>query len=179
MKRTLHEQRKARLARINEAASKFRQAQTFATNVRVKGGTIVVPVRKPKPIFEFRYRLVYAAPIGPIKDPKRPVPCLTDYEIAKRILRVVSNRHQVSQVDVCSERRQEAFVHARQEAMWMIKNATSWSLPRIGRFLGGRDHTTVLHGIRAHAKRLKDGTEAVAQSQAVLASMALELRRAP
>jgi chromosomal replication initiator protein len=29
-----------------------------------------------------------------------------------------------------------------------IREATKWSLPRIGQFFGGRDHTTVLHSLR-------------------------------
>ncbi len=52
------------------------------------------------------------------------------------------------------------IAHPRQEAMWLLRQIT-WgdgtprhSLPEIGRALGGLDHTTVLHGIRAHEKRL-------------------------
>lgn len=33
-------------------------------------------------------------------------------------------------------------------AMWLARQATAASLPVIGRVLGGRDHTTVLHGVR-------------------------------
>ena len=47
-----------------------------------------------------------------------------------------------------------AIAHPRQEAMWRMKQAGKWSLPQIGRFLGERDHTTVLSGVRAHQKRL-------------------------
>jgi chromosomal replication initiation ATPase DnaA len=47
-----------------------------------------------------------------------------------------------------------AIAHPRQEAMWRMRQAGKWSLPQIGRFLGERDHTTVLSGIRAHQKRL-------------------------
>lgn len=47
--------------------------------------------------------------------------------------------------------------HPRQEAMWMMWQQEHLSLPRIGRFLGGRDHTTILHGCRAHEKRMAEG----------------------
>ena len=47
-----------------------------------------------------------------------------------------------------------AIAHPRQEAMWRMRQAGKWSLPQIGRFLGERDHTTILAGVRAHQKRL-------------------------
>lgn len=46
---------------------------------------------------------------------------------------------------------------ARQWVMAELR-AAGWSLPRIGRFLG-RDHTTVLHGLRCEAARRAEGAE--------------------
>jgi chromosomal replication initiation ATPase DnaA len=43
-------------------------------------------------------------------------------------------------------------VAARFEAMWRMARETGASLNQIGRQLGGRHHTTVLHGIRAYEK---------------------------
>jgi hypothetical protein len=43
---------------------------------------------------------------------------------------------------------------ARQAAYSEVKSLRPWlSLPALGRIFGGRDHTTILHGIRAHAAR--------------------------
>ena len=42
----------------------------------------------------------------------------------------------------------------RQDLMWRMVQAKRWSLPQIGRCLGGRDHTTVIHGVKAHQARL-------------------------
>ncbi|MDQ3679384.1 MAG: WhiB family transcriptional regulator [Actinomycetota bacterium] len=39
-------------------------------------------------------------------------------------------------------------VEARQVAMYVLRQATSLSYPAIGRHFGGRDHTTVMHGVR-------------------------------
>lgn len=51
--------------------------------------------------------------------------------------------------------RTKHVAHARQQAMAEMRATGLFSLPQIGAFLG-RDHSTVLHGVRAHAKRAND-----------------------
>lgn len=63
-------------------------------------------------------------------------------------LRVVVEHFGVSKIDLTSERRTANIVVPRQVACWLMKNGTSLSLPSIGRVLGRRDHTTVLHSVR-------------------------------
>jgi chromosomal replication initiator protein len=46
------------------------------------------------------------------------------------------------------------LVHARQEAMYRLRTEKNLSLSAIGRELGKRDHTTVIHGIKQHKKRI-------------------------
>ena len=53
----------------------------------------------------------------------------------------------VSVQDVISDRRTARVVRARHVMFYLSKMLTTCSLPKIGRFLGGRDHTTVLHGL--------------------------------
>ncbi len=50
-------------------------------------------------------------------------------------------------------RRSKEYVIPRQEAMWRCCKETDQSLPAIGRFFGGFDHTTVMHACRAHEAR--------------------------
>ena len=50
--------------------------------------------------------------------------------------------------DLSGSRRDAPTAHARQVAMYLLRNDSSLSLPEIGRTLGGRDHTTALHGCR-------------------------------
>ena len=69
------------------------------------------------------------------------------------ILKDVSVRHKIPIREIMGNRRHRATVLARQEVMYLAKRDTNHSLPVIGRHLGGRDHTTVLHGIRAYAKK--------------------------
>jgi Bacterial dnaA protein helix-turn-helix len=54
----------------------------------------------------------------------------------------------VSPYDILSESRKQRFTRPRQIACYLAKSLTQKSLPEIGRCIGGRDHTTVLHSIR-------------------------------
>jgi len=47
--------------------------------------------------------------------------------------------------DLCSPSRSRQLVTARQIAMYLSRELTDLSLPRIGKAFGGRDHTTVMH----------------------------------
>lgn len=55
-----------------------------------------------------------------------------------------------------SERKTNDVAIPRQMIMWEIKNVVKpdISYPAIGRLFGGRDHTTALHAVRMHAKRI-------------------------
>jgi chromosomal replication initiator protein len=64
------------------------------------------------------------------------------------ILKVVSDYYQLRQADLLSKRRTRSVARPRQVAMAMAKELTEHSLPEIGDFFGGRDHTTVLHACR-------------------------------
>jgi chromosomal replication initiator protein len=65
-----------------------------------------------------------------------------------RILTTVCRHFEVTTADLCSPRRPQALSFARQVAMYLLRERTELSLSEIGGVLGGRDHTTILHGIR-------------------------------
>lgn len=59
----------------------------------------------------------------------------------------------VSRKEIFSDRRNRDIVFARQFVMYWAVRRTSLSLPQIGKKIGGRDHTTVLHGARVYPEK--------------------------
>lgn len=62
-----------------------------------------------------------------------------------QIQRVVAEYFNLKVSDLRSKRRTKSVVLPRQLSMYLIRSLTNHSLPEIGEFFGGRDHTTVLH----------------------------------
>ncbi len=50
--------------------------------------------------------------------------------------------------ELVSKSRSRPLTHARHIAMYLMRENTGLSLVKIGEIFGGRDHTTVLHGIK-------------------------------
>lgn len=73
------------------------------------------------------------------------------------ITRSVAEKHEVSVADIKGSGRARWVSQPRQEVMYEIRARTSQSLPAIGRFLGGRNHATILWGIRRHEERIQKG----------------------
>ena len=63
------------------------------------------------------------------------------------ICRVVCGVYCTTKPEFVSHRRAYYIVEARQVFYWLARKHTSFSLPQIGAFCGGRDHSTVLHGV--------------------------------
>ena len=66
----------------------------------------------------------------------------------ERIKRFVAEYYRIPEIEMISERRSKLVARPRQVAMYLSKQLTTKSLPTIGREFGGRDHTTILYGIR-------------------------------
>lgn len=64
------------------------------------------------------------------------------------ILDVVSEHFHVAREQIVSKSRSSEIVKPRQIAMYLCKNMTDSSLEMIGSLLGGRDHSTIIHGIK-------------------------------
>ncbi|MER6512816.1 chromosomal replication initiator protein DnaA [Nonomuraea sp. NPDC001636] len=64
------------------------------------------------------------------------------------IMTETANYFGISIEDLCGTSRSRALVNARQIAMYLARELTELSLPKIGQQFGGRDHTTVMHAER-------------------------------
>lgn len=71
------------------------------------------------------------------------------------IIAVVARFYNRTINDMKSARRTADIVRPRQVAMYLCRELTARSTPEIGRHLGGKDHTTVLHGCRKIEELIK------------------------
>jgi chromosomal replication initiator protein len=73
---------------------------------------------------------------------------------------------------ITSKRREKQVTYARHLAMYLLRDLAHQSYAQIGRLLGGRDHTTVLHGSRRIAKLLEDDPDVRRDLMAIRAAIA-------
>ena len=74
---------------------------------------------------------------------------------ADYIISMVAEHYNVSTADLCGNKRSSKIVMPRQVAMYLCRELTDSSLPKIGNCFGGRDHTTVLHAYEKISEQLK------------------------
>ncbi len=64
-----------------------------------------------------------------------------------QIQRIVAEFFHLKVADLRAKRRSRSIARPRQIAMFLVRTLTGHSLPEIGEYFGGRDHTTVLHAV--------------------------------
>ncbi|MDQ3539416.1 MAG: chromosomal replication initiator protein DnaA, partial [Chloroflexota bacterium] len=104
---------------------------------------------------------------------------LTDASIARRralttsadVVDAVVRYYNMSKKDLIGRQRTREIVAPRQVAMYLLREETDGSLVDIGRELGGRDHTTVLHGIEKIERALENDTQLRSQIMAIRESL--------
>ncbi len=127
-------------------------AHRISTNVRVLEGALTR-------LFAF------ASLVGREIDMELTQDCLADVLRAserkitvEEIQRKVSEYYNIRLSDIIGPKRLRSYARPRQVAMYLCKQLTSRSLPEIGRRFGGRDHTTVMHGVkRIEELKITDG----------------------
>ncbi len=105
--------------------------------------------------------------LGPVREERRASRPID----ATAVLAAVSERFSVSVDALLGKSRERQTAWARQVAMYLMREETSASLFQIGEHLGGRDHTTIMHGCAAVTKRMGADPRAradVAATQALL-----------
>ena len=76
-----------------------------------------------------------------------------------KIQEVVANYFQTSVAEMKGKKRVRNIVIPRQVAMYLSRELTDASLPKIGQEFGGKDHTTVMHACDKIARQMKTDTE--------------------
>jgi chromosomal replication initiator protein len=74
----------------------------------------------------------------------------------EKIQELVCDRFSVSITELTGDRRSQNIVYPRQVAMYLSRELTDSSLPKIGRQFGGRDHTTVIHATSKIARLIRE-----------------------
>ncbi|HBM47991.1 chromosomal replication initiator protein DnaA [Clostridium sp. AM42-4] len=64
------------------------------------------------------------------------------------IIQIVADHFNLTPLDIMSAKRSKEIVYPRQIVMYLCRTMTETGLQNIGKALGGRDHTTILHGIK-------------------------------
>lgn len=78
----------------------------------------------------------------------------------REIIRSVAARRGISVEEIKGPHLRKDIVRARHEAMYLCRAEGCWSFPQIGAAFGGRDHTSVMNGVRRHAERLEEDLSA-------------------
>lgn len=95
----------------------------------------------------------------------------------ERVLEVVTAYYRVSLDELSGRKRTKDIVQARQMAMYLAREYAEVALAQIGAVLGGRDHSTVAHGIGKIAELLDD-PQIAAELNALCMALGIRQNRA-
>ncbi len=117
-------------------------AHRISTNVRVLEGALMR-------LFAFASLVRREITLELTQDCLADILRASDRKVTvEEIQRKVSEHYNIRLSDLIGPRRVRTIARPRQVAMYLSKQLTARSLPEIGRRFGGRDHTTVMHGVR-------------------------------
>jgi chromosomal replication initiator protein len=117
-------------------------AHRITTNVRVLEGAL-------QRLFAFSNLIGQEITLDMVQDCLSDILRSSDRRVTvEEIQRKVSEHFNIRLSDMLGPKRARNIARPRQIAMYLAKELTSRSLPEIGRRFGGRDHTTILYGVR-------------------------------
>ena len=117
-------------------------AHRITTNVRVLEGALTR-------LFAFASLVGREITLDLAQDCLADILRASDRKVSiEEIQRRVAEHYNIRLSDMVGPKRLRAVARPRQVAMYLAKLLTTRSLPEIGRRFGGRDHTTILHGVK-------------------------------
>lgn len=124
-------------------------AQTITSNVRELEGSLI--------------KLVAASQIEeePITKPfavrilKDLIKTSNSLVTGKQIIKKVAEHFNIEVNDILGNKRVKELVYPRQVVMYLMRSVLKHSYPQIGESLGGKDHTTIMHGVNKIEKARK------------------------
>lgn len=130
---------------------------------------------KQKTVYSFRYRERVEEERNATRDwlllsgqeQVEPI----DRTTVQQILELVGSEKGFSVSELKSNRRHGKLVLARQIAMYLAKMLTTHSYPSLGRTFGGKDHTTILHGVRKIERMMAESPEFAEEVNAMRAKL--------
>lgn len=131
-------------------AALFREHQEHAPRRLVeRAAEVAVPAQETELDTGSGKKVVFL-PTKPVIDRMRAIvlECGLIEPRMRTILEAVAEFYNMEPLAILSERRTQSVVTPRHVAMYLCRQMTTQSLPQIGRFFKGRDHTTVMHACR-------------------------------
>jgi Bacterial dnaA protein helix-turn-helix len=113
------------------------------------------------------------APETPALPPLAELPQVAPGRITvRRVLETTAAHFPISVRELGSQEKRQPLARRRQVAYYAARRIAGRSLPHIARHIGGRDHSTILHGVRRVAARIDAGdVETAAAVKAITAKL--------